>query len=119
MAEIIWTEPALQDLDAIADYIALDKPEAAQQLVQRIFDHVGHLARHPESGSKPPELRGLGYRQIVESPCRVFYRYDGHRVFILHVMRGEMLLRTQEILERDQQSRAQRAASAKPLGAAR
>ena len=29
MAEIIWTEPALADLDAIADYIALDKPDAA------------------------------------------------------------------------------------------
>jgi plasmid stabilization system protein ParE len=28
MAEIIWTEPALSDLDTIADYIALDKPEA-------------------------------------------------------------------------------------------
>jgi plasmid stabilization system protein ParE len=26
MAETIWTEPALSDLDAIADYIALDKP---------------------------------------------------------------------------------------------
>lgn len=35
MAELIWTEPALQDLDAIADYIALDKPEAARQLVKR------------------------------------------------------------------------------------
>ena len=29
MAEVIWAEPALNDLDAIADYIALDNPEAA------------------------------------------------------------------------------------------
>jgi toxin ParE1/3/4 len=27
MAELIWTEPALHDLDAIADYIALDNPK--------------------------------------------------------------------------------------------
>ena len=40
MAQIIWTEPALSDLDAIADYIALDKPEAARRLVQRVFKHV-------------------------------------------------------------------------------
>jgi hypothetical protein len=33
MVEVIWTEPALQDLDAIADYIAIDKPEAGTQLV--------------------------------------------------------------------------------------
>jgi toxin ParE1/3/4 len=38
VAEIIWTEPALSDLHAIADYIVLDKREAAQRLVQRVFD---------------------------------------------------------------------------------
>jgi toxin ParE1/3/4 len=43
MAEVIWTEPALADLDAIADYIALDKPDAASALVKRVFEHVGHL----------------------------------------------------------------------------
>lgn len=93
MAELIWTEPALGDLDAIADYIALDKPDAARELVRRIFKHVEQLIEQPESGPRVPELRGLRYRQIVESPCRVFYRSDGKRVFILHVLRGEMLLR--------------------------
>jgi hypothetical protein len=31
---------ALNDLDAIADYIALDNPAAASELVQRIFRHA-------------------------------------------------------------------------------
>ena len=30
MAQVVWTEPALTDLDAIADYIALDNPEIAR-----------------------------------------------------------------------------------------
>lgn len=93
MAEVIWTEPALSDLDAIADYIALDHPEAANRLVQKVFRHVEQLAAHPKSGSKPPELKGWRYRQIVEPPCRVFYRHAGARVFILYVMRSERLLR--------------------------
>ncbi len=93
MAELVWTEPALSDLDAIADYIALDNPRAARQLVQRVFAHVEQLRQHPESGSKPAELSGGRYRQIVEPPCRIFYRYDGERVFILHVMRSEKRLR--------------------------
>lgn len=93
MAEVIWTEPALNDLDAIADYIALDNPEAAKRLVQKVFDHVGQLADHPNSGSKPQELKGWRYRQIAEPPCRVFYRHDEARVYILYVMRGERLLR--------------------------
>ena len=101
MAALIWTEPALSDLDAIADYIALDKPEAARQLVQRVFQRIEQLIDQPESGSCPPELRGSRYRQIVEPPCRVFYRYEGQRVIILHVMRGEMRLRKTKLTKRE------------------
>ncbi len=93
MAEIVWSEPALSDLDAIADYIALENPAAAAELVKRIVAHVTQLAEHPESGSRPQELKRSRYRQIVEPPCRVLYRYEGQRVLILHVMRSERLLR--------------------------
>jgi len=91
MAEIIWTEPALRDLDANADYIALDDPAAARTLVRKVFLHIGQLAEHPKSGSKPKQLKDTRYRQIIESPCRIFYREEGSRVFILHVMRSEQL----------------------------
>ncbi len=100
MAEIIWTEPALQDLDAIADYIALDNPEAARRLVQRVFTHIEQLQNFPFSGSKPKELQRTPYRQIVEPPCRIFYRVDGDTVLIVHVMRGEMRLRKKRLRER-------------------
>jgi toxin ParE1/3/4 len=93
MAEVIWSEPALGDLDAIADFIALENPNAASSLVKRIFGHVEQLADHPESGSRPRELGRSRYRQIAEPPCRVFYRYDGHQIFIHYVMRSERLLR--------------------------
>lgn len=94
MAEIIWTEPAIADLDAIADYIALENPAAAGALVQRILQHVLQLMDHPESGSRPKELGNrTRYRQIIEPPCRIFYRFDGSTVFIVHIMRTERLLR--------------------------
>jgi toxin ParE1/3/4 len=105
MAEIVWSDPALSDLDAIADYIALDNPTAASELVKRIIDHVGQLADHPESGSRPQELKRSRYRQIVEPPCRVFYRFDGHKVFILHVMRSERLLRKGQLASRAKQAK--------------
>lgn len=93
MAEIVWTEPALADLDAIADYIALEDPQAARAFVARVFTHVAQLEAHPDSGSRPTELRGSRYRQIVEPPCRVFYRHSRGIVFIVHVMRAQRLLR--------------------------
>lgn len=92
MAEVIWTEPALSDLEAIADYISLDNPDAAKALVQRVVEHVRQLAEHPLSGSKLPEFEGWRYRQIIEPPCRAIYRHEKGRVHILHVVRGERLL---------------------------
>jgi toxin ParE1/3/4 len=100
MVEIVCTEPALSDLDAIADYIALENPVAAQRLVRRIFKHVEQLKDHPDSGSKPVELEDRSYRQLIESPCRVFYRHDDKSVFILHVMRSEQHLHA-SMLKRD------------------
>jgi toxin ParE1/3/4 len=97
MAQLIWTEPALSDLDAIADYIALDKPDAAKAFVQRVFSHIEQLQEHPESGSTVRELPDSPYRQIVEPPCRIFYRFDGARIFVLYVMRGEMRLKKQRL----------------------
>ena len=92
MAEIVWTEPALSDLDAIADFVALENPVAARKLVRKIFKHVEQLTDHPASGSRPVELKGRGYRQIVEPSCRIFYRHNDDHVFILHVMRSEQKL---------------------------
>ena len=69
-------------------------------MVKRVIDHVGQLAEHPESGSRPQELKRSRYRQIVEPPCRVFYRFDGQTVFILHVMRSERLLRKSKLASR-------------------
>lgn len=37
MAEVIWTEPALNALDAIAEHIALDDYDAVYRLVRNAF----------------------------------------------------------------------------------
>ena len=50
MAEIIWTFPALDDLNDIAEYIALSNIDAAKKLTQRVFDKISRLEDHPESG---------------------------------------------------------------------
>ncbi|PNU20156.1 plasmid stabilization protein [Geothermobacter hydrogeniphilus] len=93
MAEIVWTDPALDELEEIADYIALDNLPASKSLVQAVFDKVARLENYPESGRFPSELKGLNYREVVVSPCRIFYRIEGEQVFILHVMRQEQDLR--------------------------
>lgn len=92
MAQVIWTEPVLQDLDRIADYISLYNPAAAKKLVRRCFNQVENLNQHTKLGKAVPELEESVYRQLVLSPCRIFYRIDGSTIFIIHVMRAEQLL---------------------------
>ena len=93
MAEVIWTESALSDLNDIAEYIALENVVAAKQFVQSIFFKVERLETFPESGRVPPELEHLSYREVVSSPCRIFYKQEKDQVFILYVMREERDLR--------------------------
>lgn len=93
MAQIIWTEPALQDLNEIAEYIALDKINAAKKLVQKVFSSTDQLEEHPKSGRKPPELTNSRYLELIVNPCRVFYRIEEEKIYILYVMRSERKLR--------------------------
>lgn len=100
MAQIIWTEPALQDLNDIAEYIALDKVGAAKRLVQKVFSSVERLEHFPKSGRTPPELEDSRYLEVVVNPCRIFYRIENDIVFILYVMRSERKLRNYLLEER-------------------
>lgn len=100
MAQIIWTEPALQDLNDIAEYIALDKVGAAKRLVQKVFSSVERLGQFPKSGRKPPELEDSRYLEVVLNPCRIFYRIENDIVIILYVMRSERKLRNYLLEER-------------------
>ena len=93
MAQIKWTEPALQDLYEIAEYIDFSNPDAAQRLILKIFASVERLEQFPESGKEVVELEGFDYREVVVNPCRVFYKIDSEEVFILHVMRQEQDLK--------------------------
>ena len=71
MVELIWTEPALQELDAIAEYIALDKPLAASRYVEKVFKKVERLELFPRSGKKVNELPNTPYLELVV-PLAVF-----------------------------------------------
>lgn len=94
MAQIVWTEPALLDLEQIAEYIAIDKNIAAKQLVSKVFSRIELLKKFPETGRKPPELpKKTRYREVIAGPCRIFYRVNKNKIYIIYVMRSERLLR--------------------------
>jgi toxin ParE1/3/4 len=56
MAQLIWTESALSNLNDIAEYIALENPLVAKALARRMFSSVERLQEHPSSEKFPAEL---------------------------------------------------------------
>lgn len=97
MARLIWTDPALADLETIADYIALDNPEAAKRLVRKAFEKVELLATFPEMCPHPHDLPDSRYRHLSLPPLRIFYRVEDDVVFIVYIMRSEKRLCLEDI----------------------
>ncbi len=62
MAEVIRTPGSLEDIDAIAAYIALDSSVRAGQQVERILSAEVLIERFPGSGRMVPELRTRTYK---------------------------------------------------------
>ena len=90
--EVLLTEGAEQDLEALYDYIAeFDSVANANHVLDRLMQVVEGLAQFPERGSYPKELVALGikdYRQTAFKPYRVIYRVLGTRVIIYLIADG-------------------------------
>lgn len=91
MTRIVWTDPALSDLDSIHSYIARDAEVYADAVVSEIFDAVEQLALFPQSGRVVPELLDDNSREIIVSNYRVMYDTSGDVVRILTVLHGARL----------------------------
>jgi toxin ParE1/3/4 len=90
--EVLLTEGAEQDLEAIHDYISeFDCVANANHVLDELMDVVESLSTFPDRGSYPKELVGLGikeYRQAFFKPYRVIYRVTGGQVIIYLIADG-------------------------------
>ena len=58
MARLVWAEPALQDLEQIADHITLDNERAAKELIKLVFEKASLLETFLEMCPVPHDLSG-------------------------------------------------------------
>ncbi len=92
MAEIRWTEQALNDVEAIAAFIARDSDHYARLFVRKIFDVVNRLNMFPGSGRIVPEIDRSEIREIISGNYRIIYRLKGDAVEIITVYHSSRLL---------------------------
>jgi len=88
MGTVIWSPSALDDIDAIAEYIARDSVDRAALFVSRIIEITDRLHEFPQSGRIIPEIGAQSCRELVYGSYRITYRVEGDDVWITGVVHG-------------------------------
>ena len=102
--KLIWTELAVEKLEEIADYIALDNPPAALRRVGTIQKSVNKLTNFPQLGREVPEIKRSDIREIIDENYRVIYRVEMERISILTIRHSKQLLYQKDIIKKGKSS---------------
>lgn len=92
--QIIWSEQARDDLQAIVLFIAQDNPTVAESFGYRLMSKVDVLAQFPQIGRGVPEENDETIREIILRPYRIIYKVLAEKrvvaiARIWHGARGE------------------------------
>ena len=83
--DIIWRASALNDLEAIREFIAQDNPHAAARVLTAIRVAVDQLGQHPGLG-RAGRVGGTRELIISNAPYIVAYRVAENQVRILAII---------------------------------
>jgi plasmid stabilization system protein ParE len=90
--ELVWSDQAGRDLDAIAAFIAVDDPVAAVQWVEQLVATAERVPHAPRMGRKVPEFAREDVRELIHGSYRVVYRITTEGIEVLTVFEGHRLL---------------------------
>jgi toxin ParE1/3/4 len=90
--EIEWSPRAIEDVEAIAFYIAADSIVYAAAVVKKIIDTTRNLSRFPFAGRIVPEFDDENIREKFVHNYRIIYRIQGETITIAAVIHGKRLL---------------------------
>lgn len=93
MAEIVWTDNAIADLDDIGEYIAKESIRHAELTVSKLFSAADILETYPRRGTIVPQFMDESIRQLMVDNYRIVYQLAaGDKVNILTVHHGKRLI---------------------------
>jgi toxin ParE1/3/4 len=90
---IIWSDPAVDDLEAAVEFIAKDSEAYARSLAQFAVDAAESLRDFPNRGHRLPDPKMSRYRELIIGPYRLVYLVQKNRVLIVAVLHGHRALR--------------------------
>ncbi len=86
MAKVLWSKHALEDVEAIAEYIARDSSIQAELFVSRILEAVEHLQYFPQAGRIIPEIEDPVCREVIYRHYRIMYFLKENEVWVTQVI---------------------------------
>jgi plasmid stabilization system protein ParE len=90
--EVVWSPRAVEDVEAIALYIAADSTSYAAAVVRKIVDTTRSLSRFPFAGRMVPEFSEENIREKLVYSYRIIYRIQEETITIAAVIHGKRLL---------------------------
>lgn len=87
-----WTNNAVDHLVNIYEYIALNSPTYAKQMVDRITRRTVQIGEQPLSGRIVPEYEAEDIRELIEKPYRIIYRIKTEQIDVLAVIHSARLM---------------------------
>ncbi len=96
--KIIWSPDALDDIEAIGEFIARDSQFYAESTVQKIVETAEPLVQNPKLGRIVPEIANESIRELYVFQYRLIYEIKGDEIHILTVIHGKRLLKKDYLL---------------------
>jgi plasmid stabilization system protein ParE len=90
--EVIWAAEALDDIDAIAAYIARDSLVQARRVVSAFFESSDLLLTQPGMGRIVPERQDENIREHFIYSYRLIYEIAGEDIHVLAIIHGRRSL---------------------------
>ncbi|MBN1664645.1 MAG: type II toxin-antitoxin system RelE/ParE family toxin [Deltaproteobacteria bacterium] len=90
MVKVIWAPSAIEDVNAIADYISRDSPDHASLFVARLINSVDQLENFPLSGRIIPEIGNELCREIIYGSYRIMYKIVDEGIWITGIVHHAM-----------------------------
>ena len=89
---VVWSPRAVEDLEAIVQYIAADSEAYAASVAKSILTTASNFSRFPFSGRIVPEFGEESLREWLAYSYRIIYRIEDEIVTVAAIVHGRRLL---------------------------
>ena len=89
---VVWSPKAVEDVEAIAAYIARDSPSYAAAVIEKVINITNDLAENAKHGRLIPEIEESTIIEQFAYSYRLIYRIEDNIVTVAAIIHGKRLL---------------------------